>query len=77
MCIYEAWHTIDPVLVPDEKLKGVDNHISLQNRESEKALMTSTLIPLKGSWFLLLLFYNSEELCIATLCVLMTLFYFF
>lgn len=61
MCIYEAGHMIDPVLVPDEELKGVDYHMSLQNRETEKAVMTSKLIPLKGSWFLLLLFYNSEE----------------
>lgn len=42
----------DPVLMPDEEFKGIDNHMSLQNRESEKALMTSTLIPLKASWFL-------------------------
>lgn len=61
MYIYEAWHAIDPVLIPDEDLKGVDCHMSLQSRESEKAVMTSTLIPLKGSCFLLLLFYSSEE----------------
>lgn len=52
----------DPLLMPDEELKGVEHHMSPQNRESEKAVMTSTLIPLKGSWFLLLLFYNCEEL---------------
>lgn len=33
---------IDPVLVPNEDLKGGDHHILLQNRESEKAVMTST-----------------------------------
>lgn len=32
---------IDPVvLVPDEELMGVDHHMPLQNRESEKAVMT-------------------------------------
>lgn len=42
MCIYETWYMIDPVLVPDEDLKGGDHHILLQNRKSEKAIMTST-----------------------------------
>lgn len=51
----------DPVLVPDEDMEGGDHHMPLQNRGSEKAVMTSTLIPLKGSCFLLLLFYNSRE----------------
>jgi len=33
--------------------------MSLQNTESEK--MASTIMPPKGSWFLLLIFYNRHE----------------